>query len=72
MSKMEDRLELIGLILGFIFSAMWLSLGILAALNPLNQILLQFNRWHELPADIAVFTVFTGLTGWLVIRKFRQ
>ena len=68
---MKKKLELIAVGLGWVYISLLLAMSIRAVFAPRHELLVQFNRYHELWVDVGFFFLAFGLLTWLLILKVK-
>jgi len=67
--RRKSRLQYFAVTLGWVYTGLLLGLALGAVFSPGHTLLLHFNRFGELWADIGFFTFAFGLMTWFLFFK---
>ena len=70
--RRKSKLQYFAVTLGWVYTGLLLGLAVGAVFSPGHALLLHFNRFGELWADIVFFTFAFGLMTWFLFFKLPQ
>lgn len=65
----RNKIQYFAVMLGWAYTGLLTILTVAALFSPDNKIVINFNRFHEIWADLAFFVLSFGLLTWYVFFK---
>ncbi len=70
--KKRSKLQYVAVVLGWAYTGLLLGMTVIAAFSPGQKIVIHFNRYGELWADLVFFSLAFGLLTWFLFVKLRE